>query len=298
MISRSFLILGRVSAVALPASLLYNKYAGLHFCINGGGFMKIAAVQAAISYGDVDANYHIANQAVEAAAAADADIVVLSELWNTSFYPPDVYDLADEEGKRTKAFLSDEAKRHHVHIVGGSVANKKQGKLYNSTFVVDRTGQVVGEYDKVHLFTPGKEDTVFTPGDHLNIFELDGVKMASIICYDVRFGEWVRMAALAGAQILFVPAAWPNPRLGHWQILNQARAIENQMFVVAVNSCGKAGEYQFCGGSMIIDPWGKVLSQADGREQIITSDVDLSVIEGIRQSINVFRDRRPELYHL
>ena len=106
------------------------------------------------------------------------------------------------------------------------------------------------------------------------------------------------MAALAGAQILFVPAAWPNPRLGHWQILNQARAIENQMFVVAVNSCGKAGEYQFCGGSMIIDPWGKVLSQADGREQIITSDVDLSVIEGIRQSINVFRDRRPELYHL
>ena len=130
MISRSFLILGRVSAVALPASLLYNKYAGLHFCINGGGFMKIAAVQAAISYGDVDANYHIADQAVEAAAAADADIVVLSELWNTSFYPPDVYNLADEEGKRTKAFLSDEAKRHHVHIVGGSVANKPSEKLF------------------------------------------------------------------------------------------------------------------------------------------------------------------------
>ena len=139
--------------------------------------MKIAAVQAAIRYGDVDANYHIADQAIEAAAAAEADIVVLSELWNTSFYPLNVYDLADEEGKRTKAFLSDAAKRYHVHIVGGSVANKKQGKLYNSTFVVDKTGEVVGEYDKVHLFTPGKEDTVFTAGDHLNIFELDGVKM-------------------------------------------------------------------------------------------------------------------------
>ena len=89
------------------------------------------------------------------------------------------------------------------------------------------------------------------------------------------------MAALAGAQILFVPAAWPHPRLAHWQILNRARAIENQFFVVAVNSCGTCGDYRFCGHSMIIDPWGEVL-----------------VIKDIRSRINVFRDRRPELYHL
>ena len=260
--------------------------------------MKISAVQLAIAFGAVDENYDKAEQAIATAAASEADIVVLSEMWNTSFYPENVAELADDDGKRTKAFLAGAAKKYGVHIVGGSVANRRGDKLYNTTYVVDRNGAVVAGYDKVHLFTPGKEDAVFTAGSKLNVFELDGIKMASIICYDVRFGEWVRMAALAGAQGLFVPAAWPNPRLNHWLILNQARAIENQMFVVSVNSCGNAGSYQFCGGSQIIDPWGNVLSKADGREQIITSDVDLSVIRDIRTSINVFRDRRPELYKL
>ena len=95
---------------------------------------------------------------------------------------------------------------------------------------------------------------MFTPGDHLNVFELDGIKMASITCYDIRFGEWVRMAALAGAQILFVPAAWAEQRRQHWLILNQARAIENQFYVVAVNSCGTTDTVRFGGSSLIADP--------------------------------------------
>ena len=106
------------------------------------------------------------------------------------------------------------------------------------------------------------------------------------------------MAALAGAKILFVPAAWPHPRLAHWQILNRARAIENQLFVVAVNSCGTCGDYHFCGHSMIIDPWGEVLAEGGDGEVVVTGEIDLSVIDDIRSRINVFRDRRPELYQL
>ena len=105
-------------------------------------------------------------------------------------------------------------------------------------------------------------------------------------------------AALAGAKILFVPAAWPHPRLAHWQILNRARAIENQLFVVAVNSCGTCGDYHFCGHSMIIDPWGEVLAEGGDGEVVVTGEIDLSVIDDIRSRINVFRDRRPELYRL
>ena len=102
----------------------------------------------------------------------------------------------------------------------------------------------------------------------------------------------------AGAQILFVRPPRPHPRLAHWQILNRARAIENQFFVVAVNSCGTCGDYRFCGHSMIIDPWGEVLAQGGDGEEIVTGEIDLSVIKDIRSRINVFRDRRPELYHL
>ena len=259
--------------------------------------MKITGLQLSVLLGEVENNYSCAEKNIRMAAEKGADVVVLPELWNTSFYPEDVAELADEDGKRTQAFLSRLAGQYGINIVGGSAAVRCGQQVYNRTYVVDRSGQVVSSYDKVHLFTPGREDDKFTPGKTMNIFALDGVTMASIICYDVRFAEWVRMAALAGAQVLFVPAAWPVERVDHWRILNRARAIENQMFVVAVNNCGAAGAMQFGGSSLIADPWGKVLAQGGRGAQAIEADIDLSVVAGIRRSINVFRDRRPDLYH-
>lgn len=260
--------------------------------------MKISAIQAHIELGNVDANYRHIEELIGQAAHAGADLVVLSELWNTAFYPKNVCDIADRDGMRTKEFLSKLAKEYHVHIVGGSVADMHGEALYNTTYIVDNEGCVVSSYDKVHLFSPGKEDAIFTAGNNLNIFTLDGITMASIICYDVRFSEWVRLAALKGAQILFVPAAWPYPRLSHWKVLCQARAIENQFFVVSVNCCGTSGKLDFCGGSQIIDPWGNVIDSASDEEKILFGDVDFSIVHDIRQSINVFRDRRTDLYEV
>lgn len=258
--------------------------------------MKIAAIQMAIALGNVDKNYDTAGRMIENAAEQGADTVVLSELWNTSFYPDNVRELADENGARTKSFLAGLAKQYGINIVGGSVANRHDNGLYNTTFVVNRQGEVIASYDKVHLFSPGQEEKVFSPGSEPNLFQLDGIEMASIVCYDVRFCEWVRKAALAGAQMFFVPAAWPHPRLTHWQILNRARAIENQFYVTAVNSCGVSGDLKFCGHSMIIDPLGEILAQGEEEQTIVMADVDFDVIKSIRESINVFRDRRPELY--
>ena len=119
-----------------------------------------------------------------------------------------------------------------------------------------------------------------------------------IICYDVRFLELVRTMALPGLDILFIPAQWPALRKFHWDTLTAARAIENQIFVVACNSCGSAGDTVYGGSSHIYDPWGNTLAAAGEGETIISADLDFSVIEGIRQSINVYRDRRPELYHI
>lgn len=260
--------------------------------------MKIAAVQMCLKLGDVEYNYKQAEEWIRKAAQGKADVVVLPEMWNTSFYPDNIHELADEDGKRTQAFLSRMAKELGIHIVGGSVAVRRGSRLYNTVYVADRCGRIVGTYDKVHLFAPGHEDEQFTPGNHGCAFSLDDVPMASVVCYDVRFPEWVRMAALTGAHVIFVPAAWPISRVEHWCILNRARAIENQLFIVAVNSCGSAGDMQFGGHSMIIDPWGNVLAQGEDRETILHADIDLASVADIRKRINIFHDRQPALYHL
>lgn len=260
--------------------------------------MRISLIQFSIAPSDRDANVERVRRHVQAAAADGADIAVLPELWDTSFYPADVREKADENGALAQAFLQDLAKSCNVHIVGGSIARRHEGNLYNTTYVIRRDGTLVSSYDKCHLFTPDKEDRVFTAGKELNVFSLDGVTMASVICYDIRFGEWVRMAALAGAKVLFVPAAWPDARIEHWKLLNRARAVENQFFVAAVNSCGSCGRLQFGGHSLLADPQGQVLNEGSGDDAILTEDIDTAVVDDIRSRINVFRDRRPELYHL
>ena len=129
-------------------------------------------------------------------------------------------------------------------------------------------------------------------------FTLDGVKCGLIICYDLRFPELTRSLALQDIELLFVPAEWPGIRREHWQTLNRARAIENQIFLACCNGCGTAGETVYGGSSAIYDPWGTILAEAGEHEEIITADCDFAVKEQIRNSIHVFRDRRPEIYQL
>jgi len=227
------------------------------------------------------------------------DIICLSETWNVGFFPKENLDeLADVDGQPAKDILSRLAKKHKVNIVGGSVANKKDGKIYNTAFVFNREGECVAEYDKIHGFSPSGEHTYFEGGTKISTFELDGIKAGIIICYDMRFLELVRMLALKGIQILFIPAQWPHPRLEHWKTLARTRAIENQMFVAAINGVGTAGDLKFCGNSMVIDPWGEVLVNAGEDEKIITAEADFSIVQDIRNRINVFRDRKPQYYQL
>ena len=142
------------------------------------------------------------------------------------------------------------------------------------------------------------EDAAFAKGDSLARFSLDGASCALIICYDLRFPELVRTLALPGLDILFVVSQWPDKRVSHLEILSRARAIENQMFVALCNSCGEAFGTQFGGHSAVIDPWGAVLAQAGEKEEILSAEADLSILNEIRGSIPVFCDRRAELYEL
>lgn len=260
--------------------------------------MKVAALQLDVALGDRSANFVKVDRKIAEAMEGKPDVIVLPELWDLGFFPKNALELGDIEGEQAQEFLQEQAEKHQVNIVGGSIVCRKGDQIFNTQYVYNRSGEKVSEYNKVHLFSPSGEHLAFEAGDKLAVYELDGIKVGSIICYDLRFGEWVRMNALAGAQVLFAPAAWPHPRLNHWRLLGQVRAIENQFFVVSVNHAGQAYALDFCGHSQMVDPWGEVISEAGDGEEILFGELDFSIIQDIRERINVFRDRRPELYKL
>lgn len=261
----------------------------------GGNEMKIGCIQLNIGFGKVDENFARAEEKIRETANQGAEIIVLPEMWNTGYALERLPELADENGVCTKAFLASLAKELSVHIVGGSVATKKGDKFYNTMYTFDKNGELVGEYSKAHLFRLMDEHLYLEAGDEMNRFTLGDIEAAGVICYDIRFPEWLRAHALEGAKVLFVPAQWPTPRIDHWKTLLQARAIENQCFVIAVNRISKKVE-NFNGQSMIIQPWGEVLWVGADDEEVAVIDVDFSIVDEVRGRIPVYDDRRPGLY--
>lgn len=261
----------------------------------GGGEMKLGCIQLQVAFGDVEKNFFRVEELIREAANKGAEIVILPEMWNTSYALEKLEGLADIDGERTKAFLSQLAKELNIHIVGGSVATKKGDQFYNTMLVYNNEGELVGEYDKAHLFRLMDEHLHLSSGNTQNNFKLGDLGAAGVICYDIRFPEWLRLHALNGAKVLFVSAQWPTARIDHWKTLLQARAIENQCFVVAVNRISRNKD-NFNGQSMVIEPWGEILWTGGEDEELAIVDVDFSKVDEVRTRIPVYDDRRPELY--
>ncbi|AUI77522.1 carbon-nitrogen family hydrolase [Lactiplantibacillus pentosus] len=258
--------------------------------------MRVALAQLDIQFGDPDANYQQVEVAIQRAAEQTVDVIVLPEMWNTGYALTRLNVVADDDGQRTRQLLSKLARQFRVNIVGGSVAVARDDHYYNEMLVIDRHGQLVSQYDKVHRFGLMAEDRYITAGATENVFELDDVAAMGVICYDIRFPEWLRKQAAQGPRVIFVSAEWPTQRQMQWRLLLQARAIENQAFVVAVNRVGSDPDNQFGGQSLVIDPLGDLLAIGGAHPQLITATLDLAQVERVRGQIPVFEDRRPELY--
>lgn len=257
---------------------------------------KVGCIQMDIAYGDTVQNFKLAKQWFERAAEEKCTVVVLPELWTTGYDLTRLDEIAHEEGENVIQFLQDQAKKYGFHIIGGSVAKKTINGVYNTMYVIDKEGKLVHEYSKLHLFQLMDEHLYLQAGDDETIFTIDGEKAACFICYDIRFPEWLRKPVLKGAKVLFVVAEWPKQRLDHWRILLKARAIENQSYVIACNRVGEDTNNTFAGHSMIIDPWGTVLSEGSEKEELVIANINPDEIEEIRSRIPIFEDRRPKYY--
>ncbi|WP_027090805.1 carbon-nitrogen family hydrolase [Cohnella thermotolerans] len=261
--------------------------------------LRLALVQMHINAGDPDDNFARLERLLEDAARAEPkpDVVLVPEMWNTGYALDRIQQLADPAGRRTKAFVSAFCRRHGVNVIAGSIAELQDGGgVTNTVHGFDREGNEIAEYAKIHLFKLMDEHLHLEAGERPGRFALEGVPAGVMICYDIRFPELARRLALDGAKVLFVPAEWPHPRLHHWRTLLQARAIENQMYVVACNRVGVSGETHFFGHSMVVDPWGEIVAEAGEEETILTAEIDLTLTDEVRSRIPVFDDRRPSVY--
>lgn len=227
------------------------------------------------------------------------DVVLLPELWNMPLATSQPEKYADFNGENTKALLSQLAKKYKVNIVGGSIIEQRGERYYNTAHVYNREGGLITSYDKVHLYHPKDESEAMTAGDRLCVFELEGIKCGLIICYDLDFVEWVRKLALAGIQLLFIPAAWPKAFIHHLEVLLKARALENQIFTICANQFTPEqldGPGVTGGHSQIVDPLTNVQLMIKDGESFGTIEIQPQMIEEVKASFDFYRDRRLELY--
>lgn len=256
--------------------------------------INAAAIQFNVKLGDVDANLAHARAALRRAADGGAQLAVLPEMWSTGFDYRNLNELA----LRTEGIVEEllELSRSLKLVICGSLPEPNgSDKVFNTVFLADN-GRLAGTYRKIHLFSLLGEDRAFAGGNNRLLADTSLGKIGVIICYDLRFPELSRRLAVEGAQVICVPAQWPKPREEHWRTLLRARAIENQLFVVAANACGIVGKLDFFGMSMIIDPKGELLAAAAEEVCELVAPLDMEVMAGWRAQIPCFNDRRPELY--
>ena len=268
--------------------------------------MRAAAVQLN-STEDKAQNLEAAESLVREAAADGAELVVLPEKWTVLGPPEALREGAEPLDGPSLGAARGWAAELGIALVAGSIAERRAAdeKLANTSVLIAPDGEIAAVYRKIHMFDVDVEGVAYReseserPGDEIVLGEAAGVPVGLSVCYDVRFPELYRVLAVQGARVITVPSAFTTPTgRDHWEILLRARAIENQVFVVAADQVGTAPpHYDSYGHSMLVDPWGEVLAEADGREPcVVAADLDLDRQRQVRESLPSLANRRPEVY--
>ena len=271
-------------------------------------------------------NLVLARNAVEQAGREGAELVVLPECFNSPYatdqFPvyaepiPPVGTTADGAAAQASAspstgMLCGLAREHGIYLVGGSIPERDAGTgaVYNCCVVADPSGTIVLKHRKMHLFdidVPGgitfKESDTLTAGDAVSTFDFApcGCTVGVAICYDIRFPELAMLMRAQGAQVLLYPGAF-NMTTGppHWELLQRARALDNQCYVAAVSPArNPASSYQAWGHTTLISPWGDVVATTEHAPAVVVADVDLTKVAEIRQNIPVSLQKRHDVYSL
>ena len=261
--------------------------------------MKVAVAQICCSLGDPKANLSKVRDFSQRAKEAGAELVVFPEMTDTGYSMPVIQKHANHWKTGFVAGVQEIANQLSMAIVSG-VSERDGDSIYNSQVLVNAKGAIIAKYRKTHLYSvaPVEEQTCFAPGDNFESFTLSALRFGFSICYDLRFPELYRkLVTEKNVDAFIISSAWPFPRVEHWCVLAQARAIENQAYVIASNRVGKDDELWFCGSSAIIDPRGVVIAAASAdREELIQADLSQELVRSVRQRVESLAHRREDLY--
>ena len=255
-----------------------------------------------------DENLKNAEIMIEKSVDENSDFIVLPEMFNCPYSNDKFIEYCEEE-KTSKTLLkiSKLASKNNVYILAGSIPEKENAKLYNTSYLFNRNGEIIAKHRKMHLFdidVKGKikfmESDVLTAGDNVTTADTEFGKIGIGICYDIRFPELARLMALEGASILFYPGAF-NMTTGpaHWELLFRTRALDNQVFCVGVApALNRDASYHSFGHSIITSPWGEIIAEASENEELIISEIDLNEIKKIREELPLLKNKREDLYEV
>lgn len=268
---------------------------------------KVAVVQMD-SRNDKGENLKAACHYIDEAAAEGAKLVSFPEVMNL------VGENVGEGGKHepvpgyTTSILMEKAKEHHIYIHSGSFCEEieDEERAYNTSVIINPDGEIIAKYRKLHTFdvtlpdgTVCDESARVRPGDGIVTVDTELGKMGMSICYDIRFPELYRIMALEGAQVIFTPASFTMPTgKDHWETILRTRAIENGCYIVASDQIGQKARFVAYGNSMVVDPWGTVVSRSKDQPGVIYAEIDLDYLDSVRQKLPCLKNRRDDMYEL
>lgn len=265
--------------------------------------MRIALCQTNCGE-DVAANEQQVFGLLEEAGRAGVDLAALPEVWPCQGSARQVRAAAEPVPGARVERLAELARRHGMWIHGGSVLESAGERVFNTSVLLDRTGELVATYRKIHLFdadppgaVPSRESFLYSAGDSVVTAETEFGRVGMSICYDVRFPELYRQIAVQGATIVFVPSAFRyETGKDHWDVLLRARAIEDQCVIVAAAQWGTWGppgrERRNYGNSLVVDPWGVVVARAQDGVGLTIAEVDPARVDEVRRALPALRHRR------
>lgn len=249
--------------------------------------MKIIGCQWDLAWENQEANYDKACSLL--AGADESDLIVLPEMFSTGF-SMNVDAVAESDPSETEKFLKSLAREKGAAVLGGLVRKNENGSGRNELIAFAPSGEELIRYQKNRTFRYTGESEHYENGTEISVFERAGGKIAPLICYDLRFPELFRRATAKGAELLVVIASWPSVRVEHWITLLRARAMENLAYVVGVNRCGADPQYEYPGRSVIIDPWGEIVSDAGAEEGLVQAEIDWGKVRDWRTEFPALED--------
>jgi omega-amidase len=257
--------------------------------------MKCCSAQITSCWDDPEMTLEKIEPCIRQAASAGARIIAFPEQFATGWDPCSDRHIQESSGTIVST-LKRYAQEYSIAVLG-SFRERRSPLPANSAIVIDGEGTIRALYAKMHPFTLVHEERCYAAGDDIAVFEIEGMKFGIAICYDLRFPSLFQVYAKKGVCGVFVPSAWPASRIRHWELFMKARAVENQMYIIGINTPGKTPVGQYAGASMTTDPDGCVVARAGGGNELLFSDVDPAKVEDARCRFPSHKDQRTELYH-